>query len=302
MGSRAITLKEFFANVYLPSAKVRKRSWKTDASIFSRHIEPHMGSKPLKAVTFQNVSECFEKKRAEGYAPATCNRFLAVLRSIFNMALRMGAITGRSPCAGVKAFQISGGRERYLSRQEARDLLEELARHPCPEAFAILLLILTGARKSEIIRARWRYVDFERGILTVPVSKSGKSRAITLSAAAMKIFREMRKTAKSEWLFAGKNTKKPLSDIFYFWNKIRNKIGLSDVRIHDLRHTFASILVSLGQSLFIAQRLLGHQKPETTMRYAHLNIRPLRKAVELVSEFVGIGKIEGGWSGHLAKN
>lgn len=290
---RAVCLKEFFANVYLPSAKVRKRSWRTDTSVFARHIEPFMGERPINAITFQEVSDWIEYKRKEGYAPATCNRFLAVLRSIFGLAQQRGAIMDRSPCAGVKAFQVPGGRERFLSRREARDLFLELECNPCREASAIILLILTGARKSEIIRARWRDVDFGRGLLTVPISKSGRPRKITLSSAAMKILREMKKTAASEWLFPAKNSQKPVSDIFYFWNKIRKKIGLSDVRIHDLRHTFASILVSMGQSLFIAQKLLGHQKPETTMRYAHLDTRPLRKAVELVSRFLNIERKEG---------
>lgn len=299
---RGITLAEFFVNIYLPSAKTRKRSWKIDEGIFNRHIGPHFGAKKLSGITFRDVANWFEGKSAAGYAPATCNRMLAVLRAIFNMALQRGEILERSPCSGIRPFKIPGSRERFLEKSETRKLIMALDSKPCREAMAIKLLILTGARKSEIIHARKSDVDFERRILTVPVSKSGKKRFIHLSGAAIKILRALFAGNDSEWLFPAKKAGKPVCDIFYFWKRLRKSIGLADVRIHDLRHTFASILVSSGQSLFITQKLLGHQSPATTMRYAHLDNSSFRMAVELISRYLGIKDDRGGKRGRKINN
>lgn len=288
--ARGMTLESFFMGTYLPSAKLRKRSWMTDRSIYIRHIRPHMGSRPVTGISFGEVSGWLELKRAESYAPSTCNRMLAVLRSVFRLALQRGVISGRSPCAGVRPFPVPGGRERFLGREEALRLFRELERQSCREAAPLKLLMLTGARKREILRARWRHIDFERGILTVPVSKSGGPRHILLSGAALGVLRGLRATAASEWIFPSRNPDRPISDIFGFWKALRCRLGLGDVRIHDLRHTFASILVSSGQSLYVVQKLLGHKRPETTIRYAHLNDRPLRRAVEAVSGYLEVGR------------
>lgn len=287
--TRVSTLADFFSDSYLPSARARKRSWKTDEGIFIRHILPHLGNRKITRVTFGDVAAWLEGRSAAGYAPATCNRMLAVLRAVFSLALQRGDISGRSPCAGVRPFRVPGGRERFLGRGEARRLFDELGRRPCQEAAAVRLLLLTGARKGEIIRARWRDVDLERRILTVPISKSGRPRHIHLSAAAVAVLRRLSSKGCSDWLFPSRKPDRPITDIFYFWSALRRRLNLDDVRIHDLRHTFASILVSSGQSLFVAQALLGHRSPAATMRYAHLNDRPLRNAVESVGRYLETG-------------
>lgn len=154
-----------------------------------------------------------------------------------------------------------------------------------PEAFALRLLLLTGGRKSEILKARWENVRLDQRLLTVPLSKSGRPRHILLSEAAIKVLRVLPRTLGNPWLFPGHAPGKPLSDIYRFWNELRRSLGLADVRIHDLRHTFASFLVNAGHSLYEAQKMLGHSDPRTTMRYAHLGQASLLAAAETVSGF-----------------
>lgn len=126
-----------------------------------------------------------------------------------------------------------------------------------PEASALRLLLLTGARKSEILRARWENVRTDLRLLIVPLSKSGRPRHIPLSAAAIAVLRALPRVPGSPWLFPGKAPGKPLSDLYSFWNSIRKELGLDGVRIHDLRHSYASFLVNSGHSLYEVQKLLG---------------------------------------------
>lgn len=148
--------------------------------------------------------------------------------------------------------------------------MHELKRSPRPEALALRLLLLTGARKSEILRARWENVHLDQRLLVVPLSKSGRPRRIPLSQEAVAVIRAVRRKPGLPWLFPGRAAERPLSDLYVFWNRLRRRLGLADVRVHDLRHTFASFLVNAGRSLYEVQRLLGHSDPRTTMRYAHL--------------------------------
>jgi len=222
-----------------------------------------------------------------GLAPATCNRILAVFKSICSLATTHGLLpAGQSPCADVLPFKIHTLRERYLTQDEARRLMQELEKSDRPEAAAIRLLLLTGARKNEILKARWEHIRLDLRLLIVPLSKSGKPRHIPLSDEAIMLIRAIPRVPGCPWLFPGRAPGKPLSGVYVFWNKLRCGLGLADVRIHDLRHTFASFLVNAGHSLYEVQKLLGHSDPRTTMRYAHLGQASLVAAAETVSIFL----------------
>ena len=158
--------------------------------------------------------------------------------------------------------------------------MRTLEKNDRPEAFALRLLLLTGARKSEILKARWENVRLDLRLLTVPLSKSGKPRHLPLSDAAVPVIRALPRGPGCPWLFPGHAPGKPLSDVYLFWDGLRRGLGLADVRIHDLRHTFASFLVNAGHSPYEVQKLLGHSDPRTTMRYAHLGQASLLAAAE----------------------
>ena len=227
----------------------------------------------------------------KGLAPATCNRILAVFKTVCELAERKGLIQpGHSPCDGVKPFKILVQKENHLSGEQAKILKKALEKiletAPVQAAVVILLLLLTGARKREILNARWENVYLDMNLLIVPLSKSNKARHIALSSEAVEIFRTIPRQGDSPWVFPGLKPNKPLSDVFQFWKKLRKRLGFDHVRIHDLRHTYASLLVNRGHSLYEVQRLLGHSDPRTTMRYAHLGQSSLVAAAQSVSAYL----------------
>ena len=280
-------LDGFVSSVYLPYIRLRKRSWRVDERIARQHLSPTFGARELADIQRHEVEDWLHGLSSGGLAPATCNRILAVFKTICSLAVMRGLLlTGQSPCAGVSPFKIHAQRERYLSRDEAQRLMRALEKSDRPEAFAIRLLLLTGARKSEVLKARWEHVRLDLRLLVVPLSKSGKPRHIPLSDEAIAIMRAIPRQPGNPWLFPGEAPGKPLSDLYLFWNKLRRELGLADVRIHDLRHTFASFLVNAGHSLYEVQKLLGHSDPRTTMRYAHLEQASLVTVAETVSVFL----------------
>ena len=277
-------LDGFVSSVYLPHIRLRKRSWRVDERIARQHLSPTFGARELADIQRHEVEDWLHGLASSGLAPATCNRILAVFKTICSLAVMRGLLpTGQSPCAGVSPFKIHAQRERYLSRDEAQRLMRALEKSDRPEAFAIRLLLLTGARKSEVLKARWEHVRLDLRLLVVPLSKSGKPRHIPLSDEAIAVIRSIPRQQGLPWLFPGHAPGKPLSDLYLFWNRLRRELGLADVRIHDLRHTFASFLVNAGHSLYEVQKLLGHGDPRTTMRYAHLGQASLVAAAQTVS-------------------
>ena len=285
--SGALSFDAFVSRIYLPYVKTRKRSWRVDERIARQYLSPVFGDRFFDVFSRAGVEAWLQSLLSRGLAPATCNRIFAVFKSVCSLAAVHGFFpAGQSPCAGVSSFRIHTQRERCLSPLEARRLMRALERSDRPEAFVLRLLLLTGARKSEILRLRREHVRLDLRLLTVPLSKSGKPRHIFLSDEAVAVIRSIPRTVESPWLFPGHAPEKPLSDIYLFWNTLRRSLGLGDVRIHDLRHTFASFLVNAGHSLYEVQKLLGHCDPRTTMRYAHLGRPSLLIATETVSAWL----------------
>ena len=194
----------FVSDIYLPHAKLRKRSWDVDERIARQHLSPTFGDRQLIDIQRHEVEDWLRGLSGKGLAPTTCNRILAVLKTICSLAETRGLLpAGQSPCKGVSSFKIHTQRERYLSREEAQRLMRALEKSDRLEAFAIRLLLLTGARKSEILKARWENVRLDQRLLTVPLSKSGRPRHILLSDAALDVVRAMPRTPGNPWLFPG---------------------------------------------------------------------------------------------------
>jgi integrase len=192
-----------------------------------------------------------------------------------------------NPCVGVEPVRDNGARERYLTVAEVQRLFEELDGNRNVQVGQVIrLLLYTGARKREVLDARWEHLDLERRTLTVPVSKSGRPRHIPLSDAALELLRGLPRDPAIPWVFFNPRTGKPPVSVFYAWDTIRKRVGLGEVRMHDLRHTFASFLVSSGRSLYEVQALLGHHDPKVTMRYAHLSPHALVEAANVVGRAV----------------
>lgn len=261
-----MTLDEFVVREYLPHAKIRKKSWAIDERIARRHISPFFGARPLDSIQANEIEEWHNSLLENGFSAASCNRYLAVLRGILGFGVERGALA-RSPCCNIAAFKSRGRLERCLSHKEAACLMARLASSDKIEARAIQLLLLTGAKKGEILEARWENVSFERNTLAIGNATHGGQRHIILSEAAASLLKRMSRTRTGPWLFPGRSPGKHISDIYLYWNSLRNELGLANMRIQDLRHSFANFLVNSGRSLYELQKLLGHQHVGATRRY-----------------------------------
>ena len=214
--------------------------------------------------------------------PYRANRVRALLSKMFNLAIQWGWRPD-NPVIGVEKYQ-EYKRHRWLDEEEAQRLFSALGTYYNQSvANAIRLLLLTGSRRNEVLHARWEQFDLEKGIWTKPAhtTKQRRMEHLPLSSQVLEMLKSMKAEADSPFLFPGKVPGKPLQEIKKAWDTIRKKAGLPDVRLHDLRHTYASHLVSSGLSLSIVGKLLGHTQASTTQRYAHLADEPLREATEL---------------------
>ena len=214
---------------------------------------------------------------------------MALCSRLFSLAVRWGMRTD-NPVRGIERNQ-EGKRERYLSGDELGRLSHALAELPDRGAAnAVRLLLLTGARRGELLAARWSDFDLEVGAWTKPASttKQSKLHRVPLSEAACELLADMRKAdPDGVYLFPPLNGRTAhRRDLDRAWRIVRTAAGIPDVRVHDLRHSYASVLASAGLSLPIIGSLLGHATPTTTARYAHLVDEALRDATEKAAHVI----------------
>lgn len=281
------TLLAFFNKTYLPMAQLNKKSWKDDVSRFKNHIEPTLGHIQLTQITAAMLSDLMLKIKTEDRANATVNRTRALLSSIFNMAFER-EIIDQSPMSRVKKLIEQNQIERYLSDDELKRLMYVLA-HPNVHNIdnqiivgIVEMLLLTGARKSEVLNLKWTDLDENNHLWKLNENKSGKPRIIQLNSQAQQIIRKM--SRKYLYVFANPKTGLPFNDIRKTFQKILEASQIENFRIHDLRHNFASMAVNNGCDIYVVQHLLGHASPTTTQRYAHLRQDTLRNASEMLAE------------------
>jgi len=285
---RAIpTLEAFVRDRYIPFVATYKRSWRTDETILRHHALPQLGKLALDEIKAEHIVDVVARMKAKGLAASTANRVLVILRYIYNLAIkwRMPGIAS-NPTTGIELGpEIQ--RNRYLTKEEAQVLSAAIANDENRTAAnAIMLLLLTGARRNEITQARWEHVFWDERKLRVPISKSGKPRWISLSASAIGLLRSIPRCAGNDYIFPAPTTGRPSPSLWFPWKRIRDRAGLGDVRLHDLRHSFASFLVNEGVSLYVVQGLLGHANAKTTQRYAHLQSDTLSRATDVVDAIV----------------
>ena len=232
-------------------------------------INPALGELAITEVERNDVAEFHLSLRK---TPYQANRTLGVLSVMFKQAELWGLREEFSnPCRGVKKFREIK-RERFLSDDEIRRLGEALDIEELEASSAVAcirLLILTGCRLSEIQKLRWEHVDLANRRLDLPDSKTGR-KTIYLGEAAVAVLNRLPALTDNPFVITGRVPGQYLTDLQKPWRRIRAFAGLDDVRIHDLRHTFASVGIANGQGLPIVGKLLGHTQAQTTARYAHL--------------------------------
>ena len=273
------TLSHFFHKHYLPYAKQQKKSWRADRCIFEIHILPYWGTLKITEITRLMITQRHMKMANDGYKPAFANKIIIFIRRAFNLAIEWD-VTGvtTNPAKNLKLLEENNIIERYLTREETQRLIRavNLSSNPYLK-FIVPFMLLTGARKSEALKAQWGEFNFNLGIWRIPISKNGKARHIPITPRLRELLKSIPNSA-SNYLFPSPRTERPFKDIYNAWNQARVSADLKDVRLHDLRHTFASTLVNNGCSLYEVQQLLGHHSIIVTQRYAHLSHDSLRNA------------------------
>ena len=282
------TFAAFIEERYLPNAMATKKSADWEKIIFRNHLLPVFGSLRLDQITRLSVSQLIQKKVNDGYKAGTVNRILANLKTVLSKAVEweIGGLS-KNVAKQVKALRDPPHLDRFLSQEEAERLLQAVRKSHSPMLLYIIsFLLFTGARRREALDARWQYIDLDNGTWTIPITKSGKPRHVPLSNQAVSVLIEAKTAASrlmrtpSQWVFPNPKTSKNYTTIFQPWDICRRSVGLADVRIHDLRHSFASALVNRGMTLYDVKEILGHSNIATTQRYAHLSPERLREAVK----------------------
>ncbi len=297
-----LTISEL-CDLYVAEGSTTKRpsTIATDRGRIERHIRPLLGKKRCRNITRADVERMMQdiangktaadiKTGPRGRAivkggRGTATKAVTLLGAIFTFAVNRG-LRPENPVHGVQTFK-SKKYERFLSPAELGRLGEVLSAAEGegvnPSAVnAIRLLVMTGCRKGEILPLRWQDVDFERSCFRLPESKTG-AKVVPVGAAVLKLLEGLPKIEGNEFVLPGDKEGTHFVGLPKVWREIRERAGLNSVRLHDLRHSFASIGAAGGDSLFMIGKLLGHRQSGTTARYTHLADDPLKAAADRIS-------------------
>ena len=267
-------------------------------SLIENHVKPALGGMAVAQVGRAEVTALHHGLRA---TPTVANAALGLLSRMFKMAEAWGLVpAGSNPCRGLRRYRTRA-RERFLTQEEFRRLgralrdLKAEGRTWVTAVAAIRLLALTGCRRSEILDLRWDDVDRTAGELRLRDAKAGP-RMVPLTAPAKRVLEGIPRSPDNPWVISSKHGKSRLGNLSYYWGAVRERAGLDDVRLHDLRHSYASRALALGESLSAIGRLLGHRHVVSTARYAHLMRDAEKAAASRVGESIGVhvtnGRVE----------
>jgi integrase len=284
--------------------KRKSRTAKLFQGYIDNHIQPALGKRKAPSLARADIERLH--KAIGKTKPVTANRVIALIAAAYSYGSRSGRLPEvmKNPASGIEKFREEV-RERFLSESELRRLGEALreaetvgipwmkeskSKHGRkrenritnigPHAAAALrLLIFTGARLREMLDLRWDHVDLQRGLLLLPDSKTGK-KTIVLGAAALAVLENLPRVG--HFVIAGTDNGRPRADLQRPWALVSRRAGLSSLRLHDLRHSFASVGAGSGFGLPVIGKLLGHSNSKTTERYAHLAADPLRRASDAI--------------------
>lgn len=281
------TFQTFVEEHYLPYAKEIKRSYVDDCSRAKHHLLPRFGPLVLNEITTRSVQVFFTEKLKEGLSPATVNRLRSLLQRMLTLAVQWGYLE-KNVAQGIPKLQENNQRQRYLDGASLQAFDAALEAEPNRQAADFIrLLLLTGARVGELRNATHGDVDLQSGIWLIPLSKSGKARVVILSDQAIECFARQIVVPGNPYLFPGASKYGKQLDRMAppqkAFERVKARASITDLRLHDLRHSFASLAIAAGFTLYDVQKQLGHSSPVMTQRYSHLADERLK----LLSNSVG---------------
>lgn len=294
----ALSFTEAFEEHYLPHTSQTKsvRSVASEKGVFANWIKPVIGGLPLKDIAPIHVERIRKNMRDKGRAPRTVHRVVQIVRQVFNHCVRMGLYSGNIPTSKLSpAPKKDGSRQRFLSREEAHRLLDDLAGRSIDLHDQALLSLHCGLRAGEIFGLTWADVDTKNGLLTLRDTKAGPTRHAYMTAAVKQTLLSRKRGNPSELVFPPRSGERR-EQISKSFGRAVKALGLNDgisdprqkVVFHSLRHTFASWLAMAGVPLITVARLLGHSTTQMTERYSHLAPDHMREAVKALEGTIGL--------------
>ncbi len=287
-------LTDFFNDTYLPYAKVHKRSWKRDVQLFAR-IGKAFGNLRLNQIQKQKVAVFHAGLMEGGLSAASADHHPKLLRRMFSMAIEFELLE-KNPLANFKLFNHDNKVENYLSDKQLIQLMDVLRTDANRTVCNIAILLLgTGCRLNELLSCKKSEISIENRVLKISArnSKNLRVRSVPLNDASIDIILQQFEDTKGyDYLFINHRASRagpagrPYQSIMKVWTRLRNKAGLPHLRIHDLRHSFASFLVNSGRTLYEVQQILGHSQSIVTERYAHLSTKTLQDASNSASVII----------------
>jgi integrase len=284
-----ITFSGFVSEHYLPHARTYKRSINSDESKLKIYLNPKFGHEPLADVSMQSI-QGYHNHLKVTLSPATANRHLALLHRIFSLAIQWGYCE-KNPATGINKFQEDTNKhQRFLNNDEIRSLFRAADADVNTYAAAyIKMLLLTGVRRSEGLGMKWEHLQLSgpKQLWYVPHTKTGKSRYVILNPMAIDILEGLPKVYGNPYVFPGKISGQPIVNPIKAFKRIINRAGIeSSFRLHDIRHTVASLIVNNGGSLYDVQAALNHANSSMSERYAHLSSESMAKTSHNLSAVV----------------
>ena len=284
-----LTFTDYFENHYLPYVRPRKRSWQRDDELYTLRIKAVFGSKRLNQITRQQIQSFHTDLLAQGLAPATCDHHIKLIKHALNLAVDWALLTEKNPAARIPLFNRDNKVEHYLDEDQLEKLLAVLRTDDNRAICRIAMFLLsTGCRLNEALRAKWSEVDKPNRVWRIPASnsKSKRVRSVPLNDSALEVLNQLDTEGKFDSVFLNAKTEEAYTTIHKVWHRLRGKAGLPQLRIHDLRHQYASFLVNSGRTLYEVQQILGHSNPTVTQRYAHLSSKSLQDAANSASVMI----------------
>jgi len=277
MRREAATFKEL-AQDYLEIAQ-GKRSFRDDVSKIERVLLPAFGKRKVAEINTGDIRGLLARLRRDGLKNSTVNRYRALVSAMFTLAVEHEWIE-KNPVARVETFQENNKRDRWLTPEQLATLMVALDAEPANAANCIRMMYFTGQRRGDVMSMRWQDVDIVNRRWRIPRPKSGVSHTIPLNDGAVAILERQRsfRHVGNDHVFPGQKEGSPIRTVQQAWDRAKQRIGLVDFHLHDLRHTFASHAIAKQVDLYTLSKLLGHSDARMTQRYSHLADDALSRA------------------------